>query len=68
MPAYHGLRPDNHQGRPPLPPKPGQCSPKESIGGRQLGTLDRSLKNRELLAQSKHLQLQGRSATDGVPR
>ena len=64
VPADHGPQLNDDEGRAPAGPELGQPCPEESISGGQLRSLDRTLQDPELVAQSKDLKLKGRSGAE----
>jgi hypothetical protein len=68
VPADHGLRLNDDEGRAPAGPELGQPCPEESISGGQLRSLDRTLQDPELVVQSKDLKLKGRSGANQRPK
>ena len=62
VPSDDCLRFDNDQGSAPAPPSGCQTCPEEPVRSAQLRPLDRAFENIQLVSQSKHLHLKGRTA------
>ena len=68
MPTDDRLRFDKDQGRAPPPPSCCQTCPEESVRSGQLRPPEGALENVELVLQSQHLPLNGRTAAKAIPR
>jgi hypothetical protein len=51
MPSHHGVGLDEHERRPPVPPRVGQCDPKQAISPPELRTAAGAFQGVELLAE-----------------
>ncbi len=56
MPSHHGVGPDEHERRAPVPPRLGQHDPKQPIAPPEMRTADRAFQRVELLAECEVLE------------
>jgi len=68
VPTDDRLRFDKDPGRAPAPPSCCQTCPEESVPSGPLRPLEGALENGELVPQSQHLHLKGRTAAKAIPR
>jgi hypothetical protein len=56
MPSHHGVGLDEHERRPPVPPRLGQDDPQQPISPPELRTAERACQRVELLAEGEVLK------------